>query len=348
MIILSKDDVKYPISVGNLHKNDFDIKNYETLFPNMNFSLSSNSQLIYHYTSPNGLMGILGNQEFFFTDSQFLNDANERKDINNVLADFWMKYKNIYDSKFFDLLSSISVESYEDVIRKRIIYKNNCLTEINRKYRYFVFSTSCESDSLNMWKYYAKNDRYNGYSIGLSAKNLLAGWNDLPRGINIKDGIVIYDLNEKISIVKKCVDELFLKWCTYKETDVLTDYIKDAYSYWIYYASLFFKNECFKDEKEYRFIAIVRSTYLNDPSNEVLKHNGITYNFRIVDGTITPYLEIPFYNRIKDGEYAIQSITVSPSFNAEQKINGIQQYMMSLKTSFGGCEINASTIPLRY
>ena len=30
----------------------------------------------YHYTSPEGLMGILKNREIFFTDAEFLNDAS--------------------------------------------------------------------------------------------------------------------------------------------------------------------------------------------------------------------------------------------------------------------------------
>ena len=32
----------------------------------------------YHYTSPEGLMGILKTRTFFFTDSQFLNDFREK------------------------------------------------------------------------------------------------------------------------------------------------------------------------------------------------------------------------------------------------------------------------------
>jgi hypothetical protein len=38
--------------------------------------------------------------------------------------------------------------------------------------RYFVFSTSMRRDSLNMWKYYAKNNTYNGYCIGIEKGSL--------------------------------------------------------------------------------------------------------------------------------------------------------------------------------
>ena len=45
----------------------------------------------YHYTSPEGLMGILKNCEIFFTDAEFLNDASERKNINEDLNRFWAR-----------------------------------------------------------------------------------------------------------------------------------------------------------------------------------------------------------------------------------------------------------------
>mgnify|MGYP001534714838 FL=1 len=39
----------------------------------------------YHYTSPEGLMGIFKTRTFYFTDSQFLNDFREKININDEL-----------------------------------------------------------------------------------------------------------------------------------------------------------------------------------------------------------------------------------------------------------------------
>ena len=45
----------------------------------------------FHYTSPEGLMGILKTRTFFFTDSQFLNDFREKININEELELFWRR-----------------------------------------------------------------------------------------------------------------------------------------------------------------------------------------------------------------------------------------------------------------
>ena len=41
------------------------------------------------------------------------------------------------------------------------------------KMRYYVFCTSIKGDSLNMWNYYLKNGKYQGYNIGISLEKIL-------------------------------------------------------------------------------------------------------------------------------------------------------------------------------
>ena len=41
------------------------------------------------------------------------------------------------------------------------------------KLRYYVFCTSTKVDSLNMWNYYLKNGKYQGYNIGISLEKML-------------------------------------------------------------------------------------------------------------------------------------------------------------------------------
>lgn len=54
----------------------------------------------YHYTSPEGLMGIFKTRTFYFTDSQFLNDFREKININDELKLFWKENQKNYDIKF--------------------------------------------------------------------------------------------------------------------------------------------------------------------------------------------------------------------------------------------------------
>ena len=56
----------------------------------------------------------------------------------------------------------------------------------------------------------------------------------------------------------------------------------------------FFKDECFKDEDEYRYVAIVPIDKLKDLSYEYKSINYKMYDFRLVNGVFVPYLKIPF------------------------------------------------------
>ena len=113
----------------------------------------------FHYTSPEGLKGILETRTFHFTDSQFLNDYHEKLNINDELETFWKNNRAKYDKNFASLLKDIRVEKYEDTGFSFLDTgkMNTC--------RYFVFSMSEKSDSLTMWKYYAKRKDYEGYCI---------------------------------------------------------------------------------------------------------------------------------------------------------------------------------------
>lgn len=117
----------------------------------------------YHYTSPEGLVGIVKNRNIYFTDCQFLNDYKERLNINDELEYFWNSEKSNYDKKFRDLVEKIHIEVFED---DDFYYIDG--EEEQKMNRYFVMSTSMKKDSLGMWKYYSKNGSYNGYCVGLT------------------------------------------------------------------------------------------------------------------------------------------------------------------------------------
>ena len=95
----------------------------------------------YHYTSPEGLMGILKNREIFFTDAQFLNDYNERFDINHELDFFWQQHAKEYEDQFCSLIRNVKIDSFEDSYGE---YMNNNSQVISR---YFVLSASGDGDS---------------------------------------------------------------------------------------------------------------------------------------------------------------------------------------------------------
>lgn len=334
---------KYRINIDLLHKKHLKNNILEKRILDWQLTSTAYAGVFYHYTSAEGLLGILKSRSLFFTDCQYLNDSSEKLSINDDLKRFWKENSNKYDKDFLKLVKNLKVNKYED---PGFSYMGNY--GISEPVRYFVLSTSFSPDSLSMWKYYAKDYTYNGYCLGLATYALVDEWIEGVDDIRIIDGSVLYFDEEKQNIIHSAVEKLYELWCTYSLSDSLNQKITDEFKSWISVSSLFFKNECFCDEREYRFIAIAPSQKLNNLSYKKENEESKIYKFRIVNGVFTPYLDIPFDVWNSQECYAITSIGIAPSLNSEQKKMGLEQLTNSLSYSFSDCKIYQSNIPLRY
>ncbi len=117
---------------------------------------------------------------------------------------------------------------------------------------------------------------------------------------------------------------------------------------WISYASIFFKNECFSSEEEFRFVAIAPKDKLNMLFYEDGQRNCKMYDFRIVNGVAVPYLKMPFCCYNIEECWVIDGIGVAPTHHYEQMVNGLMQLTKSLDYALPNFEVRKSAIPLRY
>lgn len=296
----------------------------------------------YHYTSPEGLRGIMETRTFFFTDSQFLNDFREKININDELTVFWKNSQKRYEKEFSALLRKIRVEEYEDSGYSYI------LDQSETKCRYFVFSLSMDGDSLSMWKYYAKNNRYDGYCIGLFDYALVDEWIDRVSGVSVIASMVEYYSEDKQRIIQKAVDRLYSIWKSYEISDLLNEKIQKEFSSWLSVEALFFKDECFADERETRYVAIASVDSLRDLQYTYKGRTNKMYDFRFVNGVLTPYIKMPFADWNQEICWAIDHIGIGPSANADQKEAGLRQFIRSLDYRLENCSITKSQIPVRY
>lgn len=296
----------------------------------------------FHYTSPEGLVGILKTRTFFFTDSQFLNDFREKVNINEELDLFWRRNRRNYDRDFFNLINRIRVTQYED---SAFSYIDNYS---ERPCRYFVLSLSMDGDSLSMWKYYTKTTNYNGYCIGLFAKALTDEWIDRTTGTAVIASVEEYYTEDKQAIIEKAVERLYSIWKSYERSPILDEKVIKEFTSWISVEALFFKNQCFEDEKETRYVAIVPTDQLKDLHYEYKGNTYKMYDFRIVNGMLIPFIKMPFNDWNQATCWAIDSIRIGPSGNADQKAVGLSQFIRSLDYDFKSCDILKSDIPVRY
>ncbi|MBL4932257.1 DUF2971 domain-containing protein [Clostridium paridis] len=115
---------------------------------------------IYHYTSIEGLKGILDNSSLRFTNGKYLNDSTEFlhgiNKIKECAENIKKKQNNIENKNEIDKLFD---EKIKLLIEKVIIKSKNT----------FILSTSLNNDSLMLWSNYSN---YSGYSIGINFEKL--------------------------------------------------------------------------------------------------------------------------------------------------------------------------------
>ena len=318
---------------------------------NTSESLKSNQRTkdVFHYTSPEGIFSILKNQKIQFTDCQFVNDKSEYNHITEVL-------KKVYDNISNELVNDFLYRGIVDDIEKN--YEHNSFSfcksiesldgemeklKITKK-RYYIFCTTKISDSLSMWNYYVKNDKHEGYNLQLGINKLLTCLSKIDNpDIDIYYGDVIYDNNIKmkeLEIIIKDLDQKYsdeVKKITL-ENDIIILKLNIVQQLFDYTASfrLFYKDDSFKEEKEYRFVIRMPMSFTNY-NNDILKSD-----YTVKKGIIVPYCELDISNK-----EVISAITLSPLFEKELAQNGLERLLASLNI-YKGVQINQSRIPIRY
>lgn len=154
---------------------------------------------IYHYTSPNGLLGILGEDGlvFRFTRYDCVNDTSEGK---HVLECYTKSCEELLDT------SEIDYEFYNSIkditpSNKRFLIFNTGQHTIGKEssFEAYLCCFTLEQDSLPMWNYYVKNGHYQGYNIGVNSQvfNELKKDSGLDKGFEFKLIKVVYNFNKK-------------------------------------------------------------------------------------------------------------------------------------------------------
>ena len=113
---------------------------------------------IYHYTSPEGLQGIIESNKLRFTNRIYLNDKMEGKHALDLLV---QAYDEIIEDMHPDK---------EEAIKQIKDYKENKIEK--HGFKIFQCSFSCDKDNLSLWNYYTKDRSIKGYNINFSSKEL--------------------------------------------------------------------------------------------------------------------------------------------------------------------------------
>jgi len=282
--------------------------------------------LVYHYTSLDGLAGIIKSQKIWATHTSYLNDASEliysRELIYSALDK--LQEKNIaHNGDKKDLSLRAFIADIKELIDKLLPSKN---------FGIYVCSFSEQKDLLSQWRAYSQNGI--GFSVGFSLERLIEG-----AGINPYDiGLCNYDEEDQLSKVEELVNKDFAKSILEAIDDLkrnssdsklkeLTEKFIDKFLN----LSVQMKHPDFAEEQEWRLIT------------EASPKNGLSIRFRSKSSMLIPYVEIPLPKQ--DSKLEIDEIIIGPS-------NDHSLSRLSLDILLESCNVTChsisnSTIPYR-
>lgn len=270
-----------------------------------------------HYTSAEGLLGILKSNKLRFTEASCLNDELE----GNIIFDILKELLPQYETEFKDKVNQkIEHPSFKD------------------SFKCFIFSLSTETDSLSLWNYYVKNPSMMGYNLQFNNKILSKGVKDYCS--NNLDNInsicypVIYDKRAQKLFLELIVQNCYNQWKKEKSDAV----IKVLLGY-IYALRFLFKHKAFFQEQEIRFVIYMSNEFFinelkaKDNDSEVIK-------IQARHDLIVPFIEVPF------DKIALEAIGVSPLIKNKAAVESIN--LLLGKYGYENVKLLHSTIPLKY
>lgn len=301
-------------------------------------------ECMYHYTSPNAMTSILFNKTnnivLWASRSDCLNDTSEGQIVENVYKEACLDMLNQGEvtKEQYDILSTMKTPSEELFVYEGA--DNFPMASCRQRDRYII-SFSLNADSLSMWNYYSKGNRYEGFNIGFRAQEVLQylkSQYDLYAA-RFRMVPVLYNKSEQVNTIKSTLHALLQLHSeddpalTYRER--LKDDISECVSCW----ELTFKNACFEHEEEVRVIIDIPKHY----DENVPPECRIPICHRYDHGCLIPYIEIEIN---KD---ALNSVCIGPLQMDEEGKKRQLSIMDEMLRGGGYAPVAAySNIPVRY
>ena len=250
--------------------------------------------VLYHYTTADGLKGIVENNEIWATSAYYMNDAAEILYGYRVLyltLETWLKERNpALDSVSRGLANAFIRHFGHDALERNIVTP--------------VYLTCfCEEPNLlSQWRAYGSSG---GYNIGLQVpmEGIVYGIKPEPVVYTANCVKVEYDAEKQRDRVLALLDFLF----PILDEQVVTDAIRsiepslplglsglqDSIQEILVEEAMGFKNPAFAVEKEWRFI--VRSRRHMKQGNDNGDHMNLPIHFRTARGQLVPFIKLKPY-----------------------------------------------------
>jgi hypothetical protein len=298
-------------------------------------ALMPSKHMIYHYTSPHGLLGILhdgGEAKLFFTQYDSLNDKSERIHAENLIRKICQEYleKKQISPDFFNVVcdclnSRESFVTYPSPSNPAWVSGERCQCDT------YLCCFSENNDSLPMWNYYSKSKHYEGYNIGFYIDNEPQ---DFLQGYGLDIVKVIYDDSQKQNLIENLILSIYEKYKGYSK-ESSKNWLISELQLRIDSIILAFKDRHFAHEEEVRIILRMPTKHRQNGHGRISKRN-----YRDTNGYIIPYVEYTF------AKGRVYEIHIAPLLNSKVAKQNVDDLLK--QRGYPPVPVIPSEIPIRF
>lgn len=292
--------------------------------------MEDQEKIVFHYTTIQGLLGIINNKSIWATNTLYLNDASELHYAKDLLKQELTVFRGTHPEflraeKLDESLGHFFLETLEDNI--------NALLP-SQHMGFFVCSFSEDGDLLSQWRGYCGDG--GGFSLGFRLSHLKTCAEKAR--FSIKK--CIYDQDKQISEIRQLLANLaatFNREISYsndkqqawdeKGKQLLADFFLKFIK-----LAPFLKHPKFAEEKEWRIMVTLKT-------NIILPK----MKFRAGNTMVVPYLEMPLPLQGKNLD--IDQIFVGPT--SDRTLSATAVEMLLRTQGIDNSQVNCSTIPYR-
>jgi hypothetical protein len=230
---IADDGARHPEKTPILKR----INAYDELFRRLRAATSPPPSVVYHYTTPQGVLGIVDSKALWATDIRFLNDSHEYRYALEMTREELAERQRCAGSLDGPLIERFGL----------------ALDEASRM-RTYVCCFSTEPDQLSQWRGYGSG---RGYAIGFKLPDLLPALSASQQPIAFLQCEYRRDVQRRL--LSEAIDQItqeyrgVLERHASREGDPLVEFEADFYTYLVTIAAAF-KHEKFSEEREWRIV----------------------------------------------------------------------------------------------
>jgi hypothetical protein len=261
--------------------------------------------ILYHYTDQDGLLGIIKNREIWASHHQCLNDTQEFLHAKSLIGKVIDERKSGVDCETLNLLDEM--KSTLEGVRG------------NEEVNLFVASFSENGDSLSQWRAYGGQAA--GFALGFNGPEIKR---ILPQKFNLVR--CIYEAAKQQEVAEALVSEVIGKIHPNELVGAANRRMEIELfpRTTLHRFALIFKDQKFKDEKEWRIVSRhpLMEGLPSDSDRDVLR-----FDCRAGKSMLIPYWKIRLHEPHK--MLPLQDVFVGPNPNMEQSVRSLRSFLIS-------------------